>query len=122
MSSFLNVALDGTAYGMVLFIIAVGMSLTLGLMRFVNLSHGAFAMFGGYLTAILIREANLNFFVSFLIAVLATAFVGALLEIVVLRHLYARSQLDQVLFTIGLSGYQAPLILDLEHCLDKEFW
>jgi branched-chain amino acid transport system permease protein len=105
MSSFLNVALDGTAYGMVLFIIAVGMSLTLGLMRFVNLSHGAFAMFGGYLTAILIREANLNFFIAFLIAILATAFVGALLEIVVLRHLYARSQLDQVLFTIGLSFF-----------------
>lgn len=46
MTSFLNVAIDGTAYGMVLFIIAVGMSLTLGLMRFVNLSHGAFAMLG----------------------------------------------------------------------------
>jgi branched-chain amino acid transport system permease protein len=101
----LNVVIDGTAYGMVLFIIAVGMSLTLGLMRFVNLSHGAFAMFGGYLTAILIREVNMNFFGAFLIAVLITAFVGALLEIVILHRLYARSQLDQVLFTIGLSFF-----------------
>jgi len=65
MTSFLNVAIDGTAYGMVLFIIAVGMSLTLGLMRFVNLSHGAFAMLGGYGTALLIREAGLGFFSAF---------------------------------------------------------
>jgi branched-chain amino acid transport system permease protein len=105
MTAWLNVALDGTAYGMVLFIIAVGMSLTLGLMRFVNLSHGAFAMLGGYATALLIREAGWGFWSAFLMAVLATALVGAVLEALVLRHLYGRSQLDQVLFTIGLSFF-----------------
>ena len=105
MTPLLNVAIDGTAYGMVLFIIAVGMSLTLGLMRFVNLSHGAFAMLGGYGTAILIREAGLGFFSAFVLAVLATAIMGAVLEALVLRHLYHRSQLDQVLFTIGLSFF-----------------
>jgi branched-chain amino acid transport system permease protein len=99
------VALDGTAYGMVLFIIAVGMSLTLGLMRFVNLSHGAFAMLGGYATALLIRDAGWGFWTAFVAAVLATAVVGAVLEALVLRHLYARTQLDQVLFTIGLSFF-----------------
>lgn len=105
MTALLNVALDGTAYGMVLFIIAVGMSLTLGLMRFVNLSHGAFAMLGGYATALLIRDAGWGFWTAFVAAVLATAFVGAVLEALVLRHLYARTQLDQVLFTIGLSFF-----------------
>ena len=105
MTALLNVALDGTAYGMVLFIIAVGMSLTLGLMRFVNLSHGAFAMLGGYATALLIREAGWGFWSAFLVAVLATALVGGVLEALVLRHLYGRTQLDQVLFTIGLSFF-----------------
>jgi branched-chain amino acid transport system permease protein len=105
MTPLLNVAIDGTAYGMVLFIIAVGMSLTLGLMRFVNLSHGAFAMLGGYGTAILIRDSGMGFFAAFVLAVLATALIGAVLEALVLRHLYQRSQLDQVLFTIGLSFF-----------------
>jgi branched-chain amino acid transport system permease protein len=105
MTAWLNVALDGTAYGMVLFIIAVGMSLTLGLMRFVNLSHGAFAMLGGYTTALLIREAGWGFWLAFGVAVLATTLVGAVLEMLVLRHLYGRTQLDQVLFTIGLSFF-----------------
>jgi branched-chain amino acid transport system permease protein len=105
MTALFNVALDGTAYGMVLFIIAVGMSLTLGLMRFVNLSHGAFAMLGGYATALLIRDAGWGFWTAFVAAVLATAVVGAVLEALVLRHLYARTQLDQVLFTIGLSFF-----------------
>lgn len=105
MTALLNVALDGTAYGMVLFIIAIGMSLTLGLMRFVNLSHGAFAMLGGYMTAFLIRDAGWSFGLAFMLAVIVTAGVGAILEILVLRHLYGRTQLDQVLFTIGLSFF-----------------
>lgn len=105
MTALLNVALDGTAYGMVLFIIAVGMSLTLGLMRFVNLSHGAFAMLGGYITALMIREAGWSFWSAFLIGILVTSLVGAVLEHLVLRHLYSRTQLDQVLFTIGLSFF-----------------
>lgn len=105
MTALLNVALDGTAYGMVLFIIAIGMSLTLGLMRFVNLSHGAFAMLGGYVTALLIRDAGWSFGLAFMVAVIVTAVVGAILEILVLRHLYGRTQLDQVLFTIGLSFF-----------------
>lgn len=98
-----NVLIDGLAYGMVLFIIAVGLSVTLGLMRFVNLAHGAFAMIGGYAAALLTREAHWSFWAALPAALLVTAAAGALLEAVVLRHLYRRSELDQVLFTIGLA-------------------
>jgi branched-chain amino acid transport system permease protein len=98
-----NILIDGIAYGMVLFIIAVGLSVTLGLMRFVNLAHGAFAMTGGYIAAWLVREQGLSFYVGVPLAVLATGLLGALLEVTVLRRLYRRSELQQVLFTIGLT-------------------
>jgi len=102
-NTFLNILIDGLAYGMVLFVIAVGLSVTLGLMRFVNLSHGAFAMVGGYCAALLTREAQWSFWLAVPAAVLATALLGAALEALVLRHLYRRNDLEQVLFTIGLS-------------------
>lgn len=98
-----NILIDGLTYGMVLFIIAVGMSITLGLMRFINLAHGAFAMIGGYLTAALTREWDWSFFVALPLALVVTALVGAVLEALILRHLYRRSELDQVLFTFGLT-------------------
>jgi branched-chain amino acid transport system permease protein len=98
-----NILIDGIAYGMVLFIIAVGLSVTLGLMRFVNLAHGAFAMTGGYIAAWLVREQGLSFYVGAPLAVLATGLIGALLEVTVLRRLYRRTELQQVLFTIGLT-------------------
>ena len=105
MLTFANILIDGLAYGMVLFVIAVGLSVTLGLMRFVNLSHGAFAMIGGYCAALLTREAQWSFWLAAPIAIMATAVLGALLELLVLRHLYRRSELEQVLFTIGLSFF-----------------
>ena len=100
-----NVLIDGLAYGMVLFIIAVGLSVTLGLMRFVNLAHGAFAMVGGYVAALLTREAQWSYWVALPVAVVAAAALGGLLEALILRHLYVRSELEQVLFTIGLSFF-----------------
>lgn len=103
MNTLLNILIDGLAYGMVLFVIAVGLSVTLGLMRFVNLSHGAFAMVGGYCAALLTRETQWSFWLAVPAAVLATALLGGLLEALVLRHLYRRKELEQVLFTIGLS-------------------
>lgn len=102
MNTLLNILIDGLAYGMVLFVIAVGLSVTLGLMRFVNLSHGAFAMVGGYGAALLTREAQWSFWLAVPVAVALTAALGAVLEALVLRHLYRRKELDQVLFTIGL--------------------
>ena len=103
MTTLSNILIDGLAYGMVLFVIAVGLSVTLGLMRFVNLSHGAFAMVGGYCAALLTRELQWSFWLAVPLAVLATGLLGALLEATVLRHLYPRKELDQVLFTIGLT-------------------
>lgn len=103
MNTFSNILIDGLAYGMVLFVIAVGLSVTLGLMRFVNLSHGAFAMVGGYCVALMTREMGWSFWLAVPLAVLATGLLGAVLEATVLRHLYQRKELDQVLFTIGLS-------------------
>ena len=105
MQTLANVLIDAAAYGMVLFVIAVGLSVTLGLMRFVNLSHGAFAMIGGYVAALLTREAQWSFWIAVPLALAATAALGALLEALVLRHLYRRSELDQVLFTIGLTFF-----------------
>lgn len=103
MTLLANILIDGLSYGMVLFIIAVGLSVTLGLMRFINLAHGAFAMTGGYLAAWLIRVQGMDFVPGVLLAVAGTAVIGALLEVLVLRRLYRRSELDQVLFTIGLT-------------------
>ncbi len=103
MNTLLNIAIDGLAYGMVLFVVAVGLSVTLGLMRFVNLSHGAFAMVGGYCAAYLTREAQWGFWVAVPVALLVTGLLGAVLEALVLKHLYRRKELEQVLFTIGLS-------------------
>lgn len=105
MNAILNVGIDGVAYGMVLFVIAVGMSVTLGLMRFVNLAHGAFAMVGGYTAAWLTRETGWSFWPALVVAVLAAGVLGAVLESLVLRHLYRRKELDQVLFTIGLAFF-----------------
>jgi branched-chain amino acid transport system permease protein len=103
MTLLANILIDGLSYGMVLFVIAVGLSVTLGLMRFINLAHGAFAMTGGYLAAWLIRVQGVSFVPGVLLAVVATGLLGALLEVVVLRRLYRRTELEQVLFTIGLT-------------------
>ena len=105
MTLLANIAIDGLCYGMVLFIISVGLSITLGLMRFVNLAHGAFAMAGGYAAALLTREAGMSFWLALPMAVAGAAALGAVLEVLVLRHLYRRSELEQVLFTIGLSFF-----------------
>lgn len=103
MALLANILIDGLAYGMVLFIISVGLSVTLGLMRFVNLAHGAFAMTGGYLAGWLVRVQGWPYLAGMLTALLATGVLGAVLEVVVLRRLYRKSELQQVLFTIGLT-------------------
>ncbi len=103
MNTLFNITIDGLAYGMVLFVVAVGLSITLGLMRFVNLSHGAFAMVGGYCAAYLTQHAGWSFWLAVPAALAVTALLGAVLEAFVLRHLYRRKELDQVLFTIGLT-------------------
>jgi branched-chain amino acid transport system permease protein len=98
----LTILFDGIAYGMLLFVLACGLSVTLGLMNFVNLAHGSFAMAGGYVTVVLVNRAGVPFWLGLVLAFFVTAALGALLERTLYRHLYARSHLDQVLFTIGL--------------------
>ena len=98
----LTILFDGVAYGMLLFVLACGLSVTLGLMNFVNLAHGAFAMAGGYVTVVLVNRWGVPFGLGLPLAFLASAVIGALLEQTLYRHLYAKSHLDQVLFTIGL--------------------
>jgi len=98
----LTILFDGIAYGMLLFVLACGLSVTLGLMNFVNLAHGSFAMAGGYITLILVNRAGLPFFAGLPIAFFITALIGALFERTLYVHVYGKSHLDQVLFTIGL--------------------
>jgi len=97
-----TILLDGIAYGMLLFVLACGLSVTLGLMNFVNLAHGAFAMAGGYTTALLMNRAGVSFFLCLPLAFLVAAALGAVMERTLYRHLYGRPHLDQVLFTIGI--------------------
>ena len=100
--AYLSVLLDGTAYGMILFIISVGLTVTMGLMRVVNLAHGAFAMIGGYLAATMIR-AGVPFFAAALGAALAVGVLGAIAELTLYRPLYRRGELPQALMTFGLT-------------------
>jgi branched-chain amino acid transport system permease protein len=98
----LTILFDGIAYGMLLFVLASGLAVTLGLMNFVNLAHGAFAMAGGYITVILVNRLGVPFFASLPIAFLASAVIGLVFERTLYVHVYRKSHLDQVLFTIGL--------------------
>ena len=98
----LTLLFDGIAYGMLLFVLAVGLAVTLGLMNFINLAHGAFAMAGGYITVLLMNRLGVPFLLCLPIAFLGTALIGALLEPLLYRRMYGRSHLDQVLFSIGL--------------------
>ena len=102
MTAVLTNLFDGIAYGMLLFVLACGLAVTLGLMNFVNLAHGAFAMAGGYCTVILVNRVGIPFALGLPIAFLATALLGGIFERTLYVHVYARSHLDQVLFTIGL--------------------
>ncbi|WP_038212019.1 branched-chain amino acid ABC transporter permease [Xenophilus azovorans] len=96
------VIFDGVAYGMLLFLIGVGLSITMGLMNFVNLAHGTFAMVGGYAASVLMSRAGLGFFPALAAAFVAAALVGAVLEFLFYRRLYRAHPLDQVLLSIGI--------------------
>ncbi|MDW3685056.1 branched-chain amino acid ABC transporter permease [Cupriavidus sp. CV2] len=102
-ASFLGVLFDGLAYGCLLFLISVGLSVTMGLMNFVNLAHGAFAMFGGYVAVVLMTGAGVPFLATLPLAFALAAAVGWVLERTLYRRLYRASHLDQVLFSIGLT-------------------
>lgn len=96
------VIFDGIAYGMLLYLMSVGLSVTMGLMNFVNLAHGVFAMFGGYAALVVINQAGGGFFAALLAAFVAAMVAGAALEALLFRHLYGSPALDQVLLSIGV--------------------
>lgn len=99
----LTLLFDGIAYGMLLFVLAVGLAVTLGLMNFINLAHGAFAMAGGYVTVLLMERAGVPFLATLPLAFLGPALVGVLAERWLYRPMYSRPHLDHVLFSIGLT-------------------
>ena len=94
--------LGGIAAGMILFIVSVGLSVTMGLMGFVNLAHGGFAMLGGYAIVLAMKHWGLGFVAALAFGFLVTAALSVVLERLLYARLYRATELDQVLFTIGL--------------------
>ena len=101
LSFALTVLLDGISYGMILFLISVGLTVTMGLMRVVNLAHGAFAMIGGYVAGYLTQQGG-NFYLAALGGAAAAAALGAIAEMTIYRPLYRKGELSQVLLTVGI--------------------
>ena len=101
MGALITVILDGLAYGMVLFIISVGLTITMGLMNIVNLAHGGFAMAGGYVASVLV-DAGVPFFWATLIAMVVAGVLGVIAELTVYRPVYRKGELSQLLMTFGL--------------------
>jgi len=101
--NFAGILFDGIAYGSLLFLIGIGLSVTMGLMNFVNLAHGAFAMLGGYVCVAAMTRLGLPFLAALPIAFIVTALAGVILERTLYQRLYQTGHLEQVLFSIGLT-------------------
>ena len=101
-SALISIIFDGLAYAMILFVISVGLTVTMGLMGFVNLAHGVFAMAGGYVAVSLMSRFGLPFFVALLLSAALVGLVSLVLERFLYRPLYKAPELDQVLLSIGL--------------------
>jgi branched-chain amino acid transport system permease protein len=102
MQVLISILFDGLAYGMMLFVIAVGLSVTMGLMGFINLAHGAFAMAGGYVTVAAMGRLGLPFPLALAVAFVAVGALSVVLERLLYARLYGAPELDQVMLTIGL--------------------
>ena len=103
MQTLLSIGADALAYGMVLFVISIGLSVTLGLMKVVNLAHGAFAMIGGYIASYAVRNLGLPYGAGLALAVSGTVLIALPLERLLFRRIYGAPELTQVLMTIGLA-------------------
>ncbi len=103
MQTILSIAIDAFAYGMALFIICIGLSLTMGLMRVVNLAHGAFAMIAGYIASYAARDLGLGYAIAIFLAIIGTIVISIPLERLLYRRIYGSPQLTQVLMTIGIT-------------------
>ncbi len=102
LSSLVSVAFHGVAYGMILYVISVGLSVTMGLMGFTNLAHGVFAMAGGYILASSLSRFHIPFPLALALSFILVAAASVVLERLLYSRLYGASELEQVLFTIGL--------------------
>src|SRR3954468_14002806 len=103
MDALISILFHGLAYAMVLYIVSVGLSVTMGLMGFVNLAHGVFAMAGGYVTVTLMNRYAVPFGLALLTAFIVIAVISVGLERTLYARLYGAGELEQVLFTIGLN-------------------
>ncbi|MFJ6321755.1 MULTISPECIES: branched-chain amino acid ABC transporter permease [unclassified Rhizobium] len=103
MQTVLSIAVDALAYGMVLFVISIGLSVTMGLMRVVNLAHGAFAMIGGYIASYAARDLGLGYGAAVLLALVGTVIISIPIERLLYRRIYGAPELTQVLMTIGIT-------------------
>ena len=103
MLTTLSIATDAFAYGMALFIICIGLSLTMGLMRVVNLAHGAFAMVAGYIASYAARDLGMGYAAGVVLAVAGTIILSVPLERLLFRRIYGSPELTQVLMTIGIT-------------------
>jgi branched-chain amino acid transport system permease protein len=97
-----SMVLGGLAAGMVLFIVSVGLSITMGLMGFVNLAHGGFAMLGGYVIVLSMTKLGIPFVPALIVGFVVIAAFSVVMERLFYSKLYRAAELDQVLFTIGL--------------------
>ncbi|MEC7763772.1 MAG: branched-chain amino acid ABC transporter permease [Pseudomonadota bacterium] len=103
MTTILSLAVDALAYSMVLFIISIGMSLSLGLMRVINLAHGAFAMIGGYIAAYITADLGGPYWLAVIAGVLGAVIISLPMERVFYRRLYGATEMSQILMTIGIT-------------------
>ena len=101
-NAVISIIFDGVAYAMLLFIISVGLSVTMGLMGFINLAHGAFAMIGGYVTYSLMTAGGVPFLLSLVISSVLIGLASVAFERTLYARLYGSGELEQVLLTIGL--------------------
>ena len=102
LSSLVSVAFHGIAFGMILYVISVGLSITMGLMGFTNLAHGVFAMAGGYILVTALAKYSIPFPLALLLSFVLVAAASVVLERLLYSRLYGATELEQVLFTIGL--------------------
>jgi branched-chain amino acid transport system permease protein len=103
MQTILSIGIDAFAYGMALFIICIGLSLTMGLMRVINLAHGAFAMIAGYIASYAARELGTGYAIAIFLAIIGTIVISIPLERFLYRRIYGSPELTQVLMTIGIT-------------------
>lgn len=113
LSTLITLLVDGLAYGLMLFLISVGLTITLGVMRVVNLTHSTFAMIGGYLALGLMQATGMGFIASVVAAALGTMVIGALLERTLYRWVYRSNELGQLLMTIGMAFVATAVVKNL---------